>query len=88
MSWNVAGQEIWPVLCVNDLGLKAWKQDFEHRVYWTPIEHESARECLKTAREMLPGSILYLNENESKILIVADDHMMAFLWRITKDNES
>ena len=87
MSWNVAGQVIWPVLAKNDLGQTSFVQDFQCRVYWSPIGHKTALECLNSARERIPNAQLVLSEDETKILIIEDDRACE-LYRITKDTEA
>jgi hypothetical protein len=91
LSWNVAGQEIWPVLSsLNENQLiRGFKQDFERA--WTAIEHDSPRDCLETAinyyREQGGCLPLVLSEDARRILLI--ENQQAFeLYRITKDMES
>lgn len=84
LSWNVAGQEIWPVWSKNDIGLGGFKQDFERA--WEPVEHDTPMDCLATARDIIPNAQLCLSHDESEVLIIEQDRAEK-LYRIERDME-
>lgn len=80
---NVLGGKLTVTLSEDHLGGMAFKQPSFQRE-WAAISHDHVLEALQTARRHRGTSELYLNDDETEIVVVLNNHVRP-IYNITKE---